>query len=178
MRIESKSDILSGNFFCHVASDSKGVKVYFLIDKDEIVYVGKTLDLGRRLREHEKEKKFTDMKFVEVDENLVDEYEATYIFYLSPKYNSVLPKSIYFCSISKSIRESISNLKGFLNEELVNIVKPRCKLHKKESLKVEARDLYYITEHENAKIRDAMCVAISAFRNELEESFKENANGK
>ncbi len=60
--------------------------IYFLIDKDKVVYVGKTKNGLKRLTQHTK-KTFDKFGFIEYKEEELDYYEDFYIMKYQPKYN-------------------------------------------------------------------------------------------
>lgn len=78
---------------------NRDIGIYFLIDnseiKNKIVYVGQSkTSIYSRLKQHLKEKVFTDVYFLEIPENEIDAKELYYIKKLRPKYNVVgKPKS-------------------------------------------------------------------------------------
>lgn len=62
--------------------------VYALWDKDEIVYVGKSTQLGQRLTAHTKNKLFDSYSFIDCKSfDEMDSIESTLIIQLQPKYN-------------------------------------------------------------------------------------------
>lgn len=65
--------------------------VYFLIDGDEVVYVGITSDIHNRIIQHiqENKKVFNRYAFIECEDGHC-EIEANYIAKLKPKYNKKL----------------------------------------------------------------------------------------
>lgn len=60
--------------------------VYFLLDGNEVVYVGKSKYGVSRPFMH-KDKKFTDVAVMKCEENELDYYETKYIRQYNPKYN-------------------------------------------------------------------------------------------
>jgi hypothetical protein len=66
--------------------------VYFLLDKDgEVVYVGKSRNIARRIGQHLEVKriKFESFAFIEYPESMLAEYEGRYIYRFNPEYNIV-----------------------------------------------------------------------------------------
>jgi len=63
--------------------------VYFLIEKNEIVYVGKSVDVAARIATHVREgtKQFTTVHFVVVPKTLLSGVEAMFIRGLCPRFN-------------------------------------------------------------------------------------------
>jgi excinuclease UvrABC nuclease subunit len=70
--------------------------IYFLLQDDEIVYVGKSADTGFRVATHynQGEKVFNGHAVVEiVDTEARDYWEVEYIVRFAPRYNASLPPS-------------------------------------------------------------------------------------
>ena len=61
--------------------------VYFLIDKTEIVYVGKSTNLATRIQQHKNAKEFDRVLYLPIEENRLDVIERYFIETLEPKYN-------------------------------------------------------------------------------------------
>jgi len=61
--------------------------VYFLIDKNKIVYVGQTVNIYMRMKDHEKNKSFNRVLYIPVAKEYLDKIERGYIDSLNPKYN-------------------------------------------------------------------------------------------
>jgi predicted GIY-YIG superfamily endonuclease len=70
------------------------VGIYFLILRDEIVYVGQSTNILLRIAEHQKQGKVFDrFSFVLVPADHLDEHEAEYIVKFSPRGNKRLPSN-------------------------------------------------------------------------------------
>ena len=65
--------------------------VYFLIYRNEIVYVGLSDTLQRRLHQHTKDKIFDKVHWIRVEAKDQKYIEAYYIKTLNPKYNKFCP---------------------------------------------------------------------------------------
>lgn len=66
--------------------------VYFLINDDEIVYVGQAVDLARRISQHwGGDKVFNKFALVECSIAELSNVEAEYIVKFAPRYNVTLP---------------------------------------------------------------------------------------
>ncbi len=64
------------------------IGIYMLKDGDEVVYVGKSKDIHKRILQHSlSEKIFDNHSFVECSEELLESTEISYIQMLAPKYN-------------------------------------------------------------------------------------------
>lgn len=68
--------------------------VYFLLDGDEIVYVGMSDTLQNRFHAHTKDKKFDGVSWIQVNKRDQKYIEAYYIITLKPKYNKFMPVRI------------------------------------------------------------------------------------
>lgn len=66
--------------------------VYFLIDKDEVVYVGQSLDVLNRLSKHMRGgRRFERFAFIACKKEDLDELERLYINALVPAWNTAMP---------------------------------------------------------------------------------------
>ena len=97
--------------------------VYFLLDGEEIVYVGKSINYHQRLKAHSKNKKFDSYYLLKCkNEKEMDILEFDFIVKFEPKYNSVLPASEYYFSVNK-IKEKLNigawDFKRFVKREKV-----------------------------------------------------------
>ena len=101
--------------------------VYFLMDKVEIVYVGETGNIGARLKDHQKDKKFNRILFLNVPKKQRKKVEAKFISALLPKYNkepSVIKlkkeKGIYIQG-SNTFKDKIFNFLNLKQERGSNV---------------------------------------------------------
>ena len=62
------------------------IGVYFLKQDDNIVYVGQSRDMEKRIGQH-KNKTFNDVSFLECEPNVLYEMESNYIIQHQPMYN-------------------------------------------------------------------------------------------
>jgi hypothetical protein len=62
--------------------------VYFLIENDEIIYIGQSVDLLRRIETHSKDKEFDQVSIYQVHENYLDIAEMINIVTYNPRLNS------------------------------------------------------------------------------------------
>lgn len=87
--------------------------IYFLIDDDEIVYVGQTKNaLSERLMHHEKKyRQFDRVERIEVKAKYADIVESCYIHSIRPKYNgNVIHKGSVKQEIEKRAPLTISSM--------------------------------------------------------------------
>ena len=61
--------------------------IYFLIQGDEICYVGQSTNIHVRLVTHTKDKQFTAYSYVLCSKEILDKLESIYIHLFRPKYN-------------------------------------------------------------------------------------------
>ena len=89
--IEDVRETLMGNKQVHVAPAAMLIAtgVYFLFDDDEIVYVGKSVNILSRVTTHinEGQKVFNKVRYIKYDRDFLDDIEMLYIKLLKPKYN-------------------------------------------------------------------------------------------
>lgn len=102
--------------------------VYFLVDKEEVVYVGKTTQGIVRPLSH-KDKNFERIEIVFVDKKNLDEEEGKYILKYLPKYNFAASGYFSLQSVKKKIREltgkriNLWDIKSQANKQNVNLMK-------------------------------------------------------
>lgn len=99
--------------------------VYFLVDNNEVVYVGQARNVQERLSQQHKEKKFTHYAFVPCPIEVMDKLESLYIHCLRPKLNG-------------NRRDGIKNAPLAL-DELIGIVK---KLERTKHLKRKSNETH------------------------------------
>ena len=80
--------------------------VYFLKFEKEVVYVGQTINLLRRITEHlnQRDKVFDEISYIEVEKENLDYTESKYIVLFNPIFNRLIPK----CGIEKGNKNSIN----------------------------------------------------------------------
>jgi hypothetical protein len=66
---------------------SEEVGVYFLIDNNEVVYVGQSVNIFSRISQHKIDKKFDKYAFVPCSKESLDKLESLYIHFLRPRLN-------------------------------------------------------------------------------------------
>ena len=69
--------------------------IYFLIHRDEVVYVGQSVNVLARVMQHVREgiKKFDAVFYLDVSVAALSAVEYAFIQYLTPKYNGVCPRA-------------------------------------------------------------------------------------
>lgn len=75
--------------------------VYFLLDDDEIVYVGQSTDIEARISVHynQKKKRFNRYTYLSCSAEYLNDIEAHYIVHLAPKYNVKLPENSRWATV-------------------------------------------------------------------------------
>lgn len=138
-----KSDILRNS----KEFDLKGCYVYFLIDSDEIVYIGYTSNYMARLVSHATTKKFDRYLLVKSkDENHGLILEKFYINKFQPKYNV---KDVEDVFVPKIARLSKSVIKKIKDAEIVEAIKeenPGIILAEKTDIKFQVPPNTYSTK--------------------------------
>jgi len=97
---------------------NKNCFLYFLINKDNLVYVGKSNNnILNRINEHIKDKDFDSAHYIALrSDNVLDEYEKKYIIKYKPKYN----KTVYFRDVKINILDlKTLNVYNWSKNELV-----------------------------------------------------------
>lgn len=74
-------------------SISGKIGIYFLFNNNELVYIGQSTDIARRIQSHRNDKKFTDYSFIECNESELNSREKSLIQKYSPKLNISLKKT-------------------------------------------------------------------------------------
>ena len=87
--------------------------VYFLINDNKVVYVGQSLNVYSRIKEHEKDKKFDRVLYMLADIKNLQEVERKYINALLPKYNND--------PLTKRLKENTDIEKGLRTLSKVNL---------------------------------------------------------
>ena len=64
--------------------------IYFLIDKDKIVYIGKSDKYLERIAHHSTNKEFDSYYIEHIPRERINKIEAKYIFKYAPKYNKMI----------------------------------------------------------------------------------------
>lgn len=84
------------------------VGVYFLKQNEKIVYVGQSVNIERRIKDHKNsDKVFDDYTYVECDKELLNSTEESFILQHNPVYNirkatiKVYPESLIKNNVSK-----------------------------------------------------------------------------
>lgn len=108
--------------------------IYFLIDKDEIVYIGQSFrGFSNRVSVHKKEGKIFDSIYVINYKNnkYLNDYEALYIWKFLPKYNTSLPFNAYI-KTKRGIKNEFKISLAYINKI---IKKYSIKLYRIENIK-------------------------------------------
>ena len=74
----------------HNENGEKTKKLYFLLDKGDVVYIGMTTQIYTRALNHRKDKVFDEIQFLEFPQRHdTHKLEKSLIFYFKPKYNDI-----------------------------------------------------------------------------------------
>ena len=83
----------------HLLEQAKSVEsfcgLYFLIEKNEIVYIGQSSNVIARIHAHSgnKRKPFDSFAWLPCNKNDLDEMETAYISFFEPIYNGRIPQT-------------------------------------------------------------------------------------
>ena len=97
-------------------SEHRGI--YFLLNDDEIVYVGQSENIYKRIGSHLQTKDFNSWNFIEVKEADLSELEAFYILTLKPFYNRSVPTNNKWLSQNMA-RDEFGLGKHFTNKMII-----------------------------------------------------------
>lgn len=86
--------------------------IYFLLDNDEVVYVGQS-KIGLARPYIHKDKNFTHIAFISCEEDMLDEKETEFIKKYRPKYNKMAGNSDYSFNRAKSVIKSKTTIHNF-----------------------------------------------------------------
>ncbi len=125
--------------------------IYLLKKNDEVVYIGQSIDIDRRVTEHKyrKEKDFDTHSYIKCSVDLLDNTEYAYIAKYSPKYNVIGVTS------------------GLIHTLGEDQYKPRCKNIWFTSVQLE--QLAYIQEITGLTIADTVRIAMDEMYLKLKE---------
>ncbi len=123
--------------------------IYFLVDNNEVVYVGKTKNGIKRITQHTN-KNFNSFGFIEYKENELDYYEDFYIMKYQPKYNNTY--SCYRASLNGCYSKLSSKIRKYINIfEFANYIeKEKIDIKKFKNIStITKKDFEYIKEKLN-----------------------------
>ncbi len=102
--------------------DTRVSGVYFLFDREELIYIGSSIDCPNRIREHRKDKEFDSYYIIKTLPEDRLEIEADYIQKFKPPLNKKIPIKVSLEEIKVFKRElsySINtNIKSFEPEKV------------------------------------------------------------
>lgn len=119
--------------------------LYFLINDEEIVYIGQSKNLTSRIKQHKNDKKFNSFSFIEFKENLNEE-EAFFILLFNPIYNRAIPQNNKYLLLN----EKQNGIIGYENvgcqfDVLSNFnILSICKKHKIECFEFKYKKQFFI----------------------------------
>jgi len=107
-----------GDSFSLFKKPVKESGIYFLLDKEEIVYIGKSTNIIKRVTEHFSEgiKKFNLYSYIPVEVDSLSEAEDFFIKKYKPKYNIRLVKEKNSYK-TINISEDLHNLLEYYSEK-------------------------------------------------------------
>lgn len=125
--------------------------IYFLVQNQNVVYVGQTTKGLSRVYEHLSSKQFSNIYVIPCDKSDLDYLEDFYIFKYAPIYNKQPNRECRF-ALSKVIRKLKDKYSG------INITKRKLNLilQKLDITPVKFNDIYYIKTEEYYIIENAI----------------------
>lgn len=97
--------------------------IYFLIDGEEIVYVGQSLDIFTRIQIHKATGKVFDRYYyIECEESALNELEAEHIVKFAPKYNSKPPYNSSWRTLKMLKRDldaDLNEIKRYIKQQKI-----------------------------------------------------------
>lgn len=104
--------------------------IYFLIEGDEIVYVGQSRDILARIGVHhrEGEKVFSTFFYIRCEVAAMADLEADYIVSLAPRYNTTIPVNTKWTIASLLRRRTheagihFNDVKRYIRERKISLV--------------------------------------------------------
>lgn len=93
-----------------------GYFIYFLLQDNQVVYIGKSTSLASRIIQHvnSNTKTFDDVSVIECQQNEMDALEVKYINEYRPKYNK---ESHLYRSLRESVLPKMESLRGTMTRE-------------------------------------------------------------
>lgn len=82
--------------------------VYFLMHDDEVVYVGQSVSIDNRIKQHRKDKTFDYAKAVKVDSKKLLFVESNFINTMKPKYNKTVAHETIISSEDIQVVDKLS----------------------------------------------------------------------
>lgn len=119
--------------------------IYFLLDKEDVVYVGQSKSGMGRPYQH-KDKVFDKISVLKCSEKVLDALETEYIKKYKPKYNKKIGNTHYSLARTKRIIKKNTNIHDFNIYDLNKILK------KLDILTYEFKGTDYITSLDFDKI--------------------------
>lgn len=91
--------------------------VYFLLDEDEIIYIGSSKHIVSRVYSHtSSEKHFNQVRFISCDNESKEQLEAQLIIEHNPKYNLGLPGVEDYVTLNHCLSQSKAELNSLIKE--------------------------------------------------------------
>lgn len=101
--------------------------VYFLIDGKNVVYVGQSVRIHSRIKQHVKDKDFDRIIWIQVPKLLLSKIENFYIQLLKPRYNKTIGNDVKSAKMIYRHAQQVG-IKPEIVREFINIHGDRLKL--------------------------------------------------
>ncbi len=118
----------------HKVSRAKICGVYFLFNKEELIYIGQSVDILKRISEHMKDKVFEWYCYEKVRKQNLDAVEKACIQRYQPRLNDVhnSNKPIYKCQVDVELNSAIYtagkmfiNINGTILESKIDLLRSK-----------------------------------------------------
>ena len=106
--------ILSGGMVGRFSEDEQVSRIYFLTKSNHVVYIGQTLNLTTRMKQHYS-KDFDNISFIEVSPEDANNVEVYYIVKYDPVYNLTISSNTLFKTVNSTSKEIIRHISKNIN---------------------------------------------------------------
>ncbi len=115
-------DIASGSEDINTFSRDLFTGIYFLLDGEQVVYVGQTLSISSRIYDHHRSsKKFNRFAWVRCKPELLNDWEGYYIGSLLPKYNGGIPPNSHYMAY-KRLKKTVKQKAGIILKNELDLI--------------------------------------------------------
>lgn len=146
--------------------------IYLLIKDGGVVYVGQSINIERRIKQHT-DKEFDSYEAIKCDGDLLDSAEAFYITLHNPKYNKRKYEINTNIKKPKEKRELTEEEKEKQREEFINFLKEKRIREKNKLMSTLEVDFEWFMEKEWSFLEwKEISVAIDEFKRFARKEFK------
>jgi len=98
----------------HKVNTTKYIGIYFLFYKEELIYIGQSVNILARIEQHKKDKVFDTFCFKRVDKRRLDSVEKECIQYYMPKLNDIHNSNKVFKEVDVNILQNTAKYENGL----------------------------------------------------------------